>query len=204
MLRKLLKLLTILVVVVIAAAAGFIGYLSLTEYKPAQVEYLPVSPGARSDTVKVGDMLNILTFNTGYAGLGRNEDFFMDGGKNVQPESKAVSEQNQKAILSQLVNRNADVIFLQEVDLNSKRSWGINQADYYLHGLSMNRAFAVNYKCDYVPFPLPMIGRVESGICTFTGLKVIEAYRESLPSPFSWPIRVANLKRCLLVERVPV
>ena len=31
-----------------------------------------------------------------------------------------------------------------------------------------------------------------------------QATRESLPVPFTWPMRVANLKRCLLVERVPV
>ena len=31
-----------------------------------------------------------------------------------------------------------------------------------------------------------------------------QATRESLPVPFSWPVRVANLKRCLLIERVPV
>jgi endonuclease/exonuclease/phosphatase family metal-dependent hydrolase len=27
--------------------------------------------------------------------------------------------------------------------------------------------------------------------------------RVALPSPFKWPVRVANLKRCLLVERIP-
>ena len=25
-----------------------------------------------------------------------------------------------------------------------------------------------------------------------------------LPCPFSWPTRIANLKRCLLVERIPI
>ena len=31
-----------------------------------------------------------------------------------------------------------------------------------------------------------------------------QAQRQSLPVPFKWPIRVANLKRCLLVERFTV
>ena len=39
---------------------------------------------------------------------------------------------------------------------------------------------------------------------TLTAYEPTEATRQSLPVPFSWPIRVANLKRCLLVERIPV
>lgn len=65
-------------------------------------------------------------------------------------------------------------------------------------------AFAHNYKCNFVPFPWPPIGKVSSGLATYTTLAVTEATRESLPVPFTWPVRVANLKRCLLIERVPV
>ena len=45
---------------------------------------------------------------------------------------------------------------------------------------------------------------MESGVTTLSNLAVTEATRESLPVPFSWPLRIANLKRCLLVERVPI
>ena len=55
-----------------------------------------------------------------------------------------------------------------------------------------------------MPYPWPPIGRVHSGLTTLTELQVTEATRESLPVPFQWPLRIANLKRCMLVERVPV
>lgn len=48
--------------------------------------------------------------------------------------------------------------------------------------------------------PWPPIGRVES-----QGYNQHQPLRaKALPVPFSWPLRIANLKRCLLVERVPI
>jgi endonuclease/exonuclease/phosphatase family metal-dependent hydrolase len=39
---------------------------------------------------------------------------------------------------------------------------------------------------------------------TLSRFDIEEAERVALPCPFSWPVRVANLKRCLLVSRIPV
>lgn len=201
---KFLKVLLGLVLAVVLLAAGLVGYLSVTEYKPEDVEPLQVTASARQAEAQVGQMLDVVTFNTGYAGLGRNQDFFMDGGSMVRPDSKSDVEANLSGNLSALSRLNADVYFLQEVDLDSYRSYYIDQAEYYAHGLSLNRAFAYNYKCGFVPFPWPPMRRIQSGLTTFTGLRVTEATRESLPVPFQWPVRMANLKRCLLIERVPV
>jgi endonuclease/exonuclease/phosphatase family metal-dependent hydrolase len=71
-------------------------------------------------------------------------------------------------------------------------------------GLTYANAFAYNFKTLYVPYPIPPIGRVSSGILTFSAYAADSATRVSLPCPFSYPIRLANLKRCLLVERIPV
>lgn len=46
--------------------------------------------------------------------------------------------------------------------------------------------------------------RCKSGVLTLSAYQPAQAQRQSLPVPFKWPIRVANLKRCLLVERIPV
>ena len=146
----------------------------------------------------------MLSFNTGYCGLGREQDFFMDGGSMVRPRSEEDVRANLNGILSELVRQNVDIYLLQEVDFDSWRSYYTNQADTYRHGLSLNMACAYNFKCEFVPYPWPPLGKVESGLVTFTGLNVTEATRESLPVPFSWPVSMANLKRCLLIERVPV
>ena len=202
--RKLRKALLILLLVVLLVAVGGVGYLSLTEYRPADVETLETTVGPRHQAATLGKKLTLVSMNTGYAGLGRDADFFADGGKGVRAESEAVVRENMAGILSALAQQDADLYFLQEVDRGSTRSCGTDQLDYYAHGLSMGTAFACNYKCDWVPFPWPMLGRVESGLMTLSDLQVTQATRVSLPVPFQWPVSVANLKRCLLVERVPI
>ena len=201
---KIIKVLLGLLLLVVLAAGGLLGYLSLTEYRPDDIEPLEVVQAARKDNVRVGERLDVLSFNTGYCGLGREQDFFMDGGSMVRPRSEEDVRANLNGILSELVRQNVDIYLLQEVDFDSWRSYYINQADTYRHGLSLNMACAYNFKCEFVPYPWPPLGKVESGLVTFTGLNVTEATRESLPVPFSWPVSMANLKRCLLIERVPV
>lgn len=56
--------------------------------------------------------------------------------------------------------------------------------------------FAYNFKVLYVPYPLPStIGKVNSGIYTQSKYNIEESFRHQLPVPFSYPTRVANLKR---------
>lgn len=201
---RIIKVFLGLLLLVVLAAGGLLGYLSLTEYRPDDIEPLEVVQAARKDNVRVGERLDVLSFNTGYCGLGREQDFFMDGGSMVRPRSEEDVRANLNGILSELVRQNVDIYLLQEVDFDSWRSYYTNQADTYRHGLSLNMACAYNFKCEFVPYPWPPLGKVESGLVTFTGLNVTEATRESLPVPFSWPVSMANLKRCLLIERVPV
>lgn len=202
--RKLLKLLAALVAAALAAALGLVGYLTVQEYRPQEVEGLALNVAARQAVPAQGDRYTLVSWNLGYACLGREQNFFLDGGSMVRPGQKSIVERNLSGILGALSAQKADVYLLQEVDQNAHRSHFINQVQTLRHGLSLTSAFALNYKCDFVPFPWPMLGKVESGLMTLSGLKVNQATRESLPEAFSWPLRVANLKRCLLVERIPV
>ncbi len=64
--------------------------------------------------------------------------------------------------------------------------------------------YALNYSCPFVPVPWPPMGKVNSGLMTSSEYRIDSAQRVALPCPFSWPLRAANLKRCLLVSRLPV
>jgi endonuclease/exonuclease/phosphatase family metal-dependent hydrolase len=95
-----------------------------------------------------------------------------------------------------------DLIYLQEVDRGSDRSYGTRQTASYDAVLpGRETVFANNFKTLFVPYPLPPIGRVDSGVYTLSKADIAEAERIQLPCPFSWPIRLANLKRCMLVTR---
>lgn len=200
--RKGLKIAGGIVLGIILILALAVGYLTIREYRPDAVE--AVEPGNGTDTMKIGDSFTVLTYNTGYAGLSKDEDFFMDGGSKVQPESQALVEHNMKGISSILEKQNADVYFLQEVDRDSKRSFHIDEQKYYENALELPGMFACNFKCDFVPYPLPPIGKVTSGLVTMTDLNVTDASRIALPESFTWPVKTCNLKRCMLETRIPL
>ena len=199
--KKAFKIILIILAVIAAAVIAFIAWLSITEYRPESMEEVPIS-GSSTGKAAIGQELNIVTWNIGYCGLGKDSDFLMDGGKQVQPLDREYVESCLDGIKSFLNGTNADLFLLQEVDIDSRRSYGINEAEELDMGVS---AHALNFSCRFVPYPLPMIGKVSSGLMTTSSsLELISAERISLPSPFSWPVSIANLKRCLLVTRIPV
>lgn len=187
---------------IVAAAAGVLTYYTVREYRPDEVESIRPAGGERA--LKQGEELSILTYNTGYAGLDRSADFFMDGGTKVNPKSRAKVEENLAGIAETLQQYPAAIYCLQEVDFDSARTFGIDEQAYYEEALGLSGMAALNYKCDFVPYPLPPIGKVESGLVTISEYQVSQANRISLPVPFSWPARTCNLKRCLLETRIPV
>ena len=201
--KRFLKVLLIIVLVIVLAAAGLIGWLSIAEYKPEAVEELALSArGENSPSLPQGESVTVLSWNIGYAGLGSNADFFMDGGENVKSSDRERVESNLQDIRELLYGESApDLILLQEVDVNSSRTYGIDQSACLTAG---NAAHALNYSCPFVPFPLPPIGKVNSGVFTTTDYAIDRAERISLPCPFSWPVSTANLKRCLLVSYLPI
>ncbi len=202
--KKLLKLLGILLLIVVILAALLIGVLSVAEYKPADREPMAVT-GTAGGTFSAGDTLSVLSWNVGYGALGDNADFFMDGGRSVYSSDKERVGNNVAAMAASINALDPDLVFLQEVDVNSDRSYGMNQADIFGTVLSGRASvFANNFKALYVPYPLPPIGRVDSGLLTLSRSAVASAERLALPCPFSWPIRTVNLKRCLLVSRIPL
>lgn len=201
--KKVLKILGIILLVVVLLLGSFVAYLSIKEYKPDEVETIDVSASSNRKTFS-GDTVKLISFNTGYAGLGDNADFFMDGGKKVKSTDETRMNQNMDEISKFITDKNADFYLLQEVDQNSSRTYSVNQVETYMNNTKLFGTFALNYSCPFVPFPFPPIGKVNSGILTLTDYTVSSAERVSLPCPFKWPVSAANLKRCLLINRVPI
>lgn len=204
--KLIFRLLGTLLTLVLLVLVALITFLSVTEYKPADTE-----TAAFADTQKQApkasssQVFTVYTWNTGYGGLGEESDFFMDGGEMVDPPSQETVEKNMEGIRSFLQSSPADAWLLQEVDIRSSRTGSVNQYAAYLDALDGSGTFAYNYKCPFVPIPVPPMGRVESGIATYTSVLTNEnAQRISLPCPFEWPVRSANIKRCMLLTRIPL
>ena len=192
-----------LILAVVILAVGAILVLTLTEYKPQDVEVL--TPPNGTEGIESGKSIRIVSYNIGYAALGENADFFMDGGKTTRPDSKTVVETYMQGIAEELKALQADIYMLQEVDINSKRSYFVNESEYFADALGLPFDFAYNFNSTYTPYPIPdTLGHVESGLAFYTSYAVSDASRVQLPVPFSWPMRCFNLKRCLLINRMPV
>lgn len=202
MVRRIFRIIGIVILAVFVLIAALLLWLTLTEYKPAAAENVDVAAaGAAGTQPAVGDSVSVLSWNIGYAGLGKGSDFFMDGGKNSRSADKATVNAYLSGIAGTLKATDANVYMLQEVDENSTRTFHINERQ----ALSLaNSTFALNYSCKYIPYPLPPIGTVNSGLLTVTPYTIESAQRVSLPCPFNWPLRIANLKRCLLANYIPL
>lgn len=204
-----LLVLTVCIGIMLLAVCGLFAWLTITEYRPEAKENVPVhlaASGENTDRIlKEEQELSILTWNTGYAGLDASVDFFMDGGTMVNPAGSEVIRENMNGILEQLQEEADGIFLLQEVDRDCSRTMGVDELEYYVQQTGYSWAYGVNYRCKYVPYPLPPLGRMETGVATLSGFLCEEdAVRVSLPCPFSWPVRTANLKRCLLISRFPV
>jgi endonuclease/exonuclease/phosphatase family metal-dependent hydrolase len=198
-----IRIILIILSVPVAAAILLVGVLTLAEYRPAERE--PVALGGAGTRIPgAGDSLNVLAWNIGYASLDHSQDFFMDGGKGVRPGSDRFVRENLRGIGEFLSAGDWDMVLLQEVDVRSRRSYYVDQAARLAGDYPGSRAFAYNYRCVFVPFPIPFIGPVASGLLTLSALSPREAERIQLSVPFKWPVRTAQLKRCLLVERIPL
>lgn len=195
MMKKILKFIVSLLLVGVLGFLGLVGYLMATEYSPNGVESLTVTKQGTPESAKLGIEYSALNWNIGYAGLDKDEDFFMDGGKMVLPLDKNHVEDNLKNITEIVKNENANVNFIQEIDEDSKRSYNINQVTAFDEKLGLNSILAYNFKVRYVPYPLPPLGKVKSGIYTATNFKIENARRFQMAIPFSFPERLANLKR---------
>ncbi len=207
-LAKIIKILFSMLGLLAVAVVALFGYLTFREYKPDEQEVLAIDSNVQSQNVpKSGDTLTIMSWNIGYGALGDNADFFMDGGSSVKTADKVRVHRNLSEMANVIREKNPDILFLQELDRNSMRSHHIDELPELKVAASLgstDSSFAYNFKVDFIPYPIPPIGTVNSGIATFSKYSVDQAVRIQLPCPFSWPVRLANLKRCLLINRISI
>ena len=180
---------------------GFLIFSMVTEFKPEDDTALEIVSTQNEIDKKEG--LSIVTLNIGYCGLDETQDFFMDGGKNVNPSSEDKVRENITAVDELVGLLESDFIFIQEIDKNSSRSFHIDETELIRKEYG-TRSYAQNYVCKWVPYPLPMIGKVDSGIMTMSKYKTTGANRISLPNNNNWFKSMYMLKRCLLVNRFPI
>ncbi|MCX6270131.1 MAG: hypothetical protein NTU44_02740 [Bacteroidetes bacterium] len=203
--RYIIRIVLFLIGIAALISASILGYLTITDFRPKSLELLPIKGISRIYADPTRE-INLLIWNIGYAGLGKDMDFFYDGGTRVRP-----SLEQYQSYLNGIYNfisksDTIDFILLQEVDIDAKRSYFINQVDLMTKNMEgFEYSFAKNYDVKFVPFPIfaPM-ARVTAGLMTMTRFLPSAAERLASSVNFSWPKRVFFLDRCLLLMRFPM
>ncbi len=198
---KILRGILYLLLSLVLLFALFVLIASLSDYKPEEREVIFES--SEPDTIMVHKPINILSWNLGYGGLGKDMDFFYDEGTQVRT-SEENTHNNLEAISSFLFkNDTVDIFLLQEVDKRSKRTYLIDEVKQIANSLSYpNHSFAYNYKVFFVPLPFtePM-GKAHSGLMSLSKFKPFIVERYDFPGSYPWPKNLFMLDRCFLVER---
>lgn len=205
-LKVLFKFIGWILLTIFLLLAGFIVYITITDYKPEQIEVI-VETGTGGNIPELKqDTFSLMNWNIGYAGHGQEMDFFYDGGKGVRPTQEMANKYLVNII--DFVERNDTVNFwlLQEVDVKSKRSYYVNEVELLTNAKSGNHSvFAKNYSVPFVPVPVTNpLGYVESGLLVFSDVPPAEAIRYAYPLIASWPDKLFLLDRCFILNRYPL
>ncbi|MDR0380659.1 MAG: hypothetical protein LBH86_01505 [Oscillospiraceae bacterium] len=194
-----------LVGLLVLLAVCLLLFFVITEYRPADSARVEVDGRAARPSARVGQTYSALTFDIGYAGLDETQDHFSEGGRRTAADSREAVEANLNAVLD-VAGNGYDFLFLQEVDTNSRRSFGVDQRAALSALLEGSvSCFALDYKSPFIPFPLSQaVGRVESGLMSVSQLSVRDSARVRFDGDVSFPERLFVPNRCFLVLRTAV
>ncbi len=212
--RKIIKYLLIIILIPILYVAICLAHGTFTDFQPEESISLDVDQ-ANDSKVIADSSLSFVIWNVGYGGLGEESDFFYDNGGFLTSAGKMVRapkenvEKNIDGALAFLGKKEADFYMLQEVDYNSKRSYKINQYEKYKAALpAYSSTFSVNYRAPRVPLPVfepwNVMGKMESGLGTFSKYTPSSSTRYQLPGEYPWPDRIFHLDRCAAFHRYPM
>lgn len=214
--KTILKVIGVVALVVLAYVVTVLVRGTAVDWQPEGIDSVTSYPlRSQPDTIR-DSILNFVTWNIGYSGLGADADFFLDAGAFYVSRGKMVHspedhvERYMRGIKEQLSSLRTEFVLLQEVDSMSARSYHRMQLDE-LRAVKpgYNVSFTPNYINERVPIPVfepwNVYGEVYSGLASFSSFQPIAgSERHQLPGEFPWPDKIFQLDRCLLVERFPL
>ena len=201
--RFLIALLAVIAVLAIVVG-GYVGYVFIDYYRVEDNLDLDVNQRAEG-ALNVGEELSIVSWNVGFGAYNADYSFFMDGGTESRAWSKEITESNINTVIETVKELNPDLIFVQELDEDSTRSYHVNQRQMVEDAFGdMSAVFAQNYDSSYLFYPITKpIGASRSGILTLTDAEITSSVRRSLPIESGFR-KFFDLDRCYTVSRVPL
>lgn len=204
-----------LIALLLLIVGGYVVYVALQYYRIEDNLQLEVTDGT-DESVKVGEVYSLMSYNLGFGAYSPEYSFFMDTGvmndgtevvgTYAKGMNRADVEKNVNGQMETAKKTDADFYFFQEVDVKADRSYGIDmyaRAREELAGFSS--VYAENFHTAnlFYPFNDP-IGKTNAGILTLSRYKTESAYRRSFPITTEFIDKLFDLDRCFAVSYLPV
>jgi len=166
-------------------------------YVPPKIRELKWSDNAQNAGLHE---LNVLSWNLGYAGMGKESNFALDGGTDWRAPSKHIVQKNLEGITRVLSRKSPDIFLLQEVARPGFMNRGVDVLAPVVNTLD---DYAFVYTPDTRTFFVPPPLSIQMGLAVFARQNLM-IVSESRPLPLE-PRRVGLRKHYqFLVNRVPI
>ncbi len=150
-----------------------------------------------------GDTLKVITWNIKFGG-GRIDMFFdCHGDRVLMTKDEVISNMN--GVIDNINHMNPDILFIQEADIDSKRSAYVDQVQMILDNTDLNYAvYGSQWKADFIPSD--GLGRMNSGSAILSKYPLTDAERIPLSLIESDPgyVQYFYLRRNLLKAKINV
>lgn len=200
--NKVIRMTLILLGIALVIVLGYLCYVAFTYDRIEDNVALIIDGETGEETVLIGTEYTIVTQNLGFGAYTRDFTFFMDGGEQSRAESKdsVISCINEAVDAVKMFA--PDFILFQEVDLDSTRSYHVDQYAILTERFSAySSCKAINYDSAYLMYPFnEPHGASYSSLATFSRFDIQSSVRRSLPISTSFS-KFLDLDRCYSVSR---
>ena len=199
-----LRIIITIIAFLLLILLGYIAYLFISYKRIPDNQQLEVVRG-KTSPIQTGTEYKIVSFNAGFGAYEPDYSFFMDGGTESWAWSKERLEKNMQAMTDFMGSLDADLMILQEVDLDATRSYHVDEREYLTQAMKDGSSvFAVNWDSAFLfyPFTQPH-GKSRSGLLTLSSFDIDSAIRRQLPVEDSY-MKIVDLDRCYSKSYLPV
>ncbi|MDF2803271.1 MAG: Endonuclease/exonuclease/phosphatase [Anaerocolumna sp.] len=202
-----IKIIGIIIGTLTVLVVAYVLYVFLTYERIEDNQNLEIgSKGTvTEEDISLNKEYSVLTYNIGFGAYSSDYSFFMDGGKYSRAYNRQAVVDNVKGSIETTQKQNVDFVLLQEVDLKSTRSYGVDENKMILDALNdYSSIFAVNYNSAYLMYPfIKPHGKSKSGMSIISKYQLTDAVRRSLPIDTS-VYKLIDLDRCYTKSRIKV
>ena len=198
--KKVFRIVACILAAVVLIAAGYLAYVLIAYHRLGDQV---ITPEGAASSPQADGAYTLVSYNAGFGAYEADYGFFMDGGDQAWAWSKKRLDKNLQNMAALLQEKQAQFYLIQEVDIDSTRSYHVDERPYFTSALGgMAFTFAQNYDSPFLFYPfLQPHGASKSGLLTFSAYPISEAKRVELPVETGFT-KFLDLDRCYAKNRI--